>query len=78
MEVRKWNGETRISAQEYVYNDILQDFDFNFCLKLFSGVLMQAKQLFETMQTNSNDISYSSKKKVEQFREFFDREVQEL
>jgi hypothetical protein len=44
---KKWDGETGFSARRY--NDILQDVDFNFYLIVFSGVLPQAKKLFEIM-----------------------------
>jgi hypothetical protein len=49
------NGETLISAREH--HDILKDFYFNFYFKVFSGTLLQAKKLFEIMQTKSNDAS---------------------
>jgi hypothetical protein len=44
MEASKWNGEMCTSAQEY-NDDISQDFDFNFYLKIFSGILLHATQL---------------------------------
>ncbi|KDR18839.1 zinc finger MYM-type protein 1-like [Zootermopsis nevadensis] len=65
-DTKEWDGETRISARGYY--EILQDFDFNFYLKVFSGVLPQAKELFEIMQTIGN-ISYCSKI-VEEFQNF--------
>jgi hypothetical protein len=43
MEASEWNVEMCISAQEY--NDIFQDFDSNFYLKIFSGKLLHTTQL---------------------------------
>jgi hypothetical protein len=37
------DGETRISAREYRYTSILQDFDSSFHLKVFSGALPHPK-----------------------------------
>jgi MinD-like ATPase involved in chromosome partitioning or flagellar assembly len=53
---QEWGEETRISARDYDY--ILQDFDSNLSLKVFSGILQQAKRLFEIMRTERNDINY--------------------
>jgi hypothetical protein len=53
-------------AQEY--QNILQDFAFHFHLKLFSGVLSKAEKLFKIMQSKSYNITYCSKKKVEEFK----------
>jgi hypothetical protein len=39
---QEWqNGKTRVSAREH--HDSLQDFDFNFYLKVFSGILSHSK-----------------------------------
>jgi hypothetical protein len=43
------DDETHISALEY--HDILEEFNFDFHLKIFSGILPQAKEHFEIMQT---------------------------
>jgi hypothetical protein len=40
-EKKDWDTEMRIPVRGY--HDSLQDFDFNFYLKVFSGVLSQAK-----------------------------------
>ncbi|KAE9535632.1 hypothetical protein AGLY_007533 [Aphis glycines] len=54
-----WDSETWASAKGYV--DILQSFDFNFFLKLFSIILPQATNIFKNVQQNFFDISYCSK-----------------
>lgn len=55
------DGETHISAQEY-HDAALQEFNFNFHLKLFAGILPQAKKLFEIMQTKCKNIRWCSRK----------------
>lgn len=45
---QNWDSETLSSAKGYV--EILQSFDFNFFLKLFSIILPQAKIIFEILQ----------------------------
>jgi hypothetical protein len=42
---QEWDGEMHISALEY--HDILQDFDFNCYLKVFSGVLPKSKNFLK-------------------------------
>jgi hypothetical protein len=46
-----WDSETLSSAKEYVA--ILQSFNFNFFLKLFSIILPQATIIFEILQKKS-------------------------
>lgn len=57
---QNWDSETLSSARGYV--EILQSFDFNFFLKLFSIILPQATIIFEILQKKIFDISYCSKK----------------
>jgi len=57
---QNWDSETLSSAKGYV--EILQSFDFNFFLKLFSIILPQATIIFEILQKKFFDISYCSKK----------------
>ncbi|XP_060855035.1 zinc finger MYM-type protein 1-like [Metopolophium dirhodum] len=57
---QNWDSETLSSAKRYV--EILQSFDFNFFLKLFSIILPQATIIFEILQKKIFDISYCSKK----------------
>jgi hypothetical protein len=64
----------RISVRGY--HDILKDIGVNFYLKVFSGVLSQAKRFFEIIQTESNDISSCSKKRG-RISDFFNRDAQQ-
>lgn len=57
---QNWDSETLSSAKGYV--EILQSFDFNFFLKLFSIILPQAIIIFKILQKKMFDISYCSKK----------------
>jgi len=56
---QSWDSETWSSAKGYV--EILQSFDFNFFLKLFSIILPQATNIFKNLQQKCFDISYCSK-----------------
>jgi hypothetical protein len=44
---KEWKEKKRISAREY--DDILHDFDFNLYLRVFSGVLPQARGLLDVV-----------------------------
>jgi hypothetical protein len=52
----------KIKIEVGILNDIIQNSDFSFYFKVFSGVLSQDKKLSKIIQTISNDVNYSSKK----------------
>jgi hypothetical protein len=45
---QNWDSEIKSFAKKYV--EILQSFDFNFCIELFSIILLQTMIIFEILQ----------------------------
>jgi hypothetical protein len=56
----EWDGETRACARGFY--SILQEFDFNFLLNVFSYALPKSAALFKILQTKLFDINYCLKK----------------
>jgi hypothetical protein len=72
-------GKYEMCISTHEYYDILQDVDYNFYFKVFSGVLQQATKRFKIMETKSNDVSYCpSSPKRGRTSDSFNRETQEL
>nr|CAH7743193.1 unnamed protein product [Callosobruchus chinensis] len=55
-----WDGETRICSKGFFIT--LQEFDFNFFLKLFELVLPKSEILFDILQKKIYDIGFCTKK----------------
>jgi hypothetical protein len=64
----EWDSETVFT--DHLFLTLMMDFDFNFCLGMFSSTFPQSDSLFQTLQSTTCDSVYCNKK-IEDFKAYF-------